>query len=300
VEEVVRFMHERKQLWAEGFRSLYYSLRHRLCPYFYAVFSTFEVLFLAAGIGGHQRETALINRSTRGFRLYLSSQGITFNAPLLEEKEKQPTHLAELKALAAALPTGSVVLPDEETKDDTADNTLVSMLLFQGHEEVHGLFDFLLNYKWEGDVPVLYSSHPFANCALRKLQLTYNGNFSRTSSDGKIETLKKIDLEGFIPPDQCMRLADVLKKTQQASFELTFHGIAGTAIFNFCPDPPHDPTPTPPPLPSAFSCIPHLPPAMLERSLLTGALAVNRLEFDAHAFKFQTSSLPEFEPQTSA
>lgn len=29
--------------------------------------------------GGHQRETAIINRSTRGFRLFLSSQGLSFS-----------------------------------------------------------------------------------------------------------------------------------------------------------------------------------------------------------------------------
>jgi hypothetical protein len=67
---------------------------------------------------------------------------------------------------------------------------------------VHGLFDLLLNFKWEGDVPALFSSQPFTNCALKKLQVTYNGSFSRTNSEGKIETLKKIDLEGFVSPDQ--------------------------------------------------------------------------------------------------
>ncbi|XP_028066211.1 uncharacterized protein LOC114269153 isoform X3 [Camellia sinensis] len=52
------------------------------------------------------------------------------------------------------------------------DNSPQSLLAFNGNQNVHGLYDFLLNYRFlltsltSMDVPVLYSPVPFQNAAL--------------------------------------------------------------------------------------------------------------------------------------
>ncbi|CAH2062645.1 unnamed protein product [Thlaspi arvense] len=52
------------------------------------------------------------------------------------------------------------------------DNSPQSLLAFSGHDNIHGLYDFLLNYRFNitslsgVDVPVLYSPVPFQNAAL--------------------------------------------------------------------------------------------------------------------------------------
>ncbi|KAE9116940.1 hypothetical protein PF007_g9471 [Phytophthora fragariae] len=48
-----------------------------------------------------------------------------------------------------------------------------SLLLFHGHDDVHGLYEFLINRApmSNQDVPELYALHPFANATIQSLQL---------------------------------------------------------------------------------------------------------------------------------
>lgn len=64
--------------WCDSFRSLFYLLRARQCPYFYICANTFTVLFRAAGICGLSEIHALLTPTTRGFRQSLKQEGEKF------------------------------------------------------------------------------------------------------------------------------------------------------------------------------------------------------------------------------
>ncbi|KAL3532203.1 hypothetical protein ACH5RR_005724 [Cinchona calisaya] len=57
------------------------------------------------------------------------------------------------------------------------DNSLQSLLMFTGNQSVHGLYDFLLNFRFffysltGMDVPLLYSRVPFENATLSAPQV---------------------------------------------------------------------------------------------------------------------------------
>jgi hypothetical protein len=105
---------------SEGFRSLYYLLRSKLCPFFYFKCVHYTVLFVGNNVGGYKGYTAIMSRSTKSLRdqlreksesfyfiLFLNkSQGILFEMPLASKSEKVVDELkeensAELKELRA-------------------------------------------------------------------------------------------------------------------------------------------------------------------------------------------------------
>lgn len=65
--------------WNESFRSLFYLLRARQCPYFYVCANSFTALFRAAGICGLSELHALLTPTTRGFRKALKQEGLFNN-----------------------------------------------------------------------------------------------------------------------------------------------------------------------------------------------------------------------------
>ncbi|GMF47307.1 unnamed protein product [Phytophthora fragariaefolia] len=96
-----------------------------------------------------------------------------------------------------------------------------SLLLFHGHDAVHGLYEFLINRApmSNQDVPEIFALHPFANATIQRLQVTLHGRVggfaagplsddqqSRTGA-----TLFRTEVVGFCFPSSIETLLGVLK-----------------------------------------------------------------------------------------
>ncbi|KAL2953863.1 hypothetical protein AAZX31_19G189600 [Glycine max] len=134
----LEFLRKRQVAWEESFRDLYYMLRKNICGLFYVSTAQFVVMFTGGDISGKSKCScnAYISQSTQGLR------------SLLRE------HTRRLRSLS------------------DVDNSPESLLVFSGNNNVHALYDFLLNYRFlltslsSVDVPVLCSPVPFQNSAL--------------------------------------------------------------------------------------------------------------------------------------
>lgn len=166
------FLSKRQNAWEDSFRSLYYMLRKNVCNIFYVCTAQFVVMFTSANISKEGKVVcnAYISQSTRSLRSLLKEHDICFSMPLSHSKVEQVSteDLAELSEierhnLGQTRRLGS--LSDE-------DNSPQSLLAIRGNESVHGLYDFLLNYRFimismtGVDVPMLYAPLPFENAAL--------------------------------------------------------------------------------------------------------------------------------------
>ncbi|KAF5734002.1 protein downstream neighbor of Son [Tripterygium wilfordii] len=166
------FLRQRQLAWEESFRSLYYMLRKSICKMFYVCTSHFVVMFTVDdGLGRTKRScNAYISQSTRGLRSLLRQHDVSFSMPLCYSKVEQATteDLVELSEIEKHN-LGQTRRPRSLAD---VDNTPESLLAFGGNEKVHGLYDFLLNYRSfltflaGADVPVLYSPMPFQNASI--------------------------------------------------------------------------------------------------------------------------------------
>ncbi|KAL2533456.1 hypothetical protein Adt_06807 [Abeliophyllum distichum] len=168
----VDFLSERQQAWEDSFRSLYYMLRKRICDIFYVCTAQFVVMFTGCNGSEDTKRSccAYISRSTRYLRSLLKEQDVSFSMPLCKSKVEETTaedlvELSEIEKhnLGETRPLETLT---------GVDNSPQSLLMFTGNKNVHGLYDFLLNYRsilaslTGVDVPVLYSPLPFQNAAL--------------------------------------------------------------------------------------------------------------------------------------
>ncbi|KAG3109483.1 hypothetical protein PI124_g5184 [Phytophthora idaei] len=101
-----------------------------------------------------------------------------------------------------------------------------SLLLFHGHDAVHGLYEFLINRApmSNQDVPVLYALYPFANASIKSLQVTSFGHVGAAATESVSEdqpsrsaTLFRIEILGFCFPSSIARLLAVLKDEWEAT-----------------------------------------------------------------------------------
>ncbi|KAG6770291.1 hypothetical protein POTOM_025968 [Populus tomentosa] len=166
------FIRKRQLAWEDSFRSLYYMLRKNICNIFYVCTSQFVVMFTNSDGPGRTAHlcNAYISQSTRGLRSLLREHDICFSMPLCHSKVEQVTtedlvELSEIEKQNLGQTRRLSSLSD-------VDNSPQSLLAFCGNKNVHGLYDFLLNYRSSltflsgVDVPVLYSPVPFQNAAL--------------------------------------------------------------------------------------------------------------------------------------
>ncbi|XP_031129127.1 protein downstream neighbor of Son [Ipomoea triloba] len=166
------FLSKRQQAWEDSFRSLYYMLRKNKCNIFYVCTAQFVVMFTGAGSLKENKCVcnAFISQSTRGLRSLLKEHDVCFSMPLCDSKveEVSKEDLFELSEIEKQN-LGKTTRPDTLAY---VDNSPQSLLAFMGNENVHGLYDFLLNYRYfltsltGMDVPMLYSPLPFENAAL--------------------------------------------------------------------------------------------------------------------------------------
>ncbi|KAI3889282.1 hypothetical protein MKW92_005736 [Papaver armeniacum] len=165
------FLSKRQMAWEDSFRSLYYTLRKSLCNIFYVFTSQFVVMFTAGHIQGKTERScnAYMSRSTTGLRSLLKEHDISFSMPLCLSEVEQTTmeDLVELSEIGKH----NVGQTRHLNSMSGIDHNSQSLLAFSG-KDVHGLYEFLLNYRsflisLNGvDVPVLYSPVPFQSASL--------------------------------------------------------------------------------------------------------------------------------------
>lgn len=165
------FLLKRHQDWEDSFQNLYYMLRKNMLNIFYVYTTQFVALFISGScLEKKQSSNAYLSQSTRGLRSLLRKHGVCFSMPLCSTEVEQATEddLIELSEIERRN-VGQALHLDALSD---VDNTTQSLLSFTGNENVHGLYDVLLNYKSllnslsAVDVPVLYSPQPFQNGCL--------------------------------------------------------------------------------------------------------------------------------------
>ncbi|XP_022747444.1 protein downstream neighbor of Son-like isoform X2 [Durio zibethinus] len=166
------FLRKRLGAWEESFRSLYYMFRENVCSIFYVCTSHFVVMFTAADGSGRSRRSyhAYISKSTRGLRSSLKEHDVSYSMPLCRSQVEQVTteDLVELSEIEKH----NLGQTRRMNSFSDVDNTPQSLLAVSGNQNVHGLYEILLNYRSfltflnAVDVPVLYSPVPFQNAAL--------------------------------------------------------------------------------------------------------------------------------------
>ncbi|KAJ8524342.1 hypothetical protein ON010_g16776 [Phytophthora cinnamomi] len=101
-----------------------------------------------------------------------------------------------------------------------------SLLLFHGHDSVHGLYEFLINRApmSNQDVPELYALHPFANATIQSLQVTSHGRVGGVATGSLSEdqssrtaTLFRTEVLGFCFPSSIEKLLGQLKDEWEAA-----------------------------------------------------------------------------------
>ncbi|KAK8961433.1 hypothetical protein KSP40_PGU015915 [Platanthera guangdongensis] len=165
------FLLRRQQDWEDSFRNLYFMLRKSICRMFYVFTSQFVVLFICNKLFGKRKScSAYISQSTRGLRSMLNDLDVCFSMPLCRVEVEHATEadLAELSEIQHRN-LGQAYHQDSVSG---IDNSSESLLAFTGNNNVHGLYDFLLNYRSfhksssHTDVPALYAPCPFPNASL--------------------------------------------------------------------------------------------------------------------------------------
>ncbi|KAK8504450.1 hypothetical protein V6N12_030546 [Hibiscus sabdariffa] len=134
--------------------------------------SHFVVMFTATDGSGRSRRSyhAYISQSTRGLRSLLKEQDVSFSMPLCHSQVEHVTteDLLELSEIEKH----NLGQTRRMNSFSDIDNTPQSLLVFSGNQNVHGLYEILLNYRSfltflnAVDVPVLYSPMPFQHATL--------------------------------------------------------------------------------------------------------------------------------------
>ncbi|XP_039131432.1 protein downstream neighbor of Son [Dioscorea cayenensis subsp. rotundata] len=168
----IDFLSKRQQDWEDSFQSLYFMLRKGLCNIFYVYTSQFVVLFVGGNFMGKNKLScnAYVSQSTSGLRSLLRKHDICFSMPLCHAEVERASEddLVELSEIEKRN-LGQTFLIDSLSD---VDNSPRSLLAFIGNENVHSLYDFVLNYRFffnsltGADVPLLYSPVPFQNASL--------------------------------------------------------------------------------------------------------------------------------------
>lgn len=233
---ILRTFNRRWTEWQVAFRSVYYLFRHEQVEYFYLQFPTFSILFTkssatslhsasSTGIGTTSHHicspVAIISRSTKAYRKQLSTKGVSFSLPLSKRKERvaeeddQESSDEQWNAKGIKVKKG--------LQDQVSNGDLDSLCVVRGRQQVHALFDVLINpIKRAGDVPRILSPGPFMNCSVQSLHVTKNGPTAPTRSGqntkgaaGAVGGTYALDLQGPIIPSSLISLCHLLSRTQR-------------------------------------------------------------------------------------
>ncbi|XP_023752935.1 uncharacterized protein LOC111901316 isoform X1 [Lactuca sativa] len=215
---------KRQLAWEASFRSLYVMMRNNICNLFYVCTGQFVAMF--TNLNGACN--AYVSQSTQSLRSLLKEQDIFFTMPLFNSKVEQATteelfELSEIEKhnLGKTRHTNSLF---------DVDNSPKSLLMFSDKKNVHGLYDFLLNYRFilpslnSLDVPLLYSAVPFENAAVSAPEVKCKevrrmDHMCAPTSDSYYSIELK---DAYLPPWIISSVCDAIKLNGDDTFEASF------------------------------------------------------------------------------
>ena len=207
----IAFLAQRWAEWEQSLRSLYYQLRTRRVHHFYVVSAQHTALFLAATSANAALPSAILSRSTAAIRNALSGLGVRYHAPYAKPTEAKP---ALTEAEVGRLPKGVKLVAPSEKRDD--DGQLSSLLVLSGREDVHGLFDFLLNAdRRSDDVPTLLCSAPFLHSTLSSLVVTPSSKPPSDSPElhaASEQSLCTVEVAGWVLPEALVGMVGAVRE----------------------------------------------------------------------------------------
>ncbi|KAJ7519675.1 hypothetical protein O6H91_20G050200 [Diphasiastrum complanatum] len=252
-----QFLAQRRHAWGDAFCSLYHMFRNQLCSLFYLCAQSFVVLFVDGDICGRKRGTfsAYMTRSTRGLRRLLQEQDIRFSMPLCKFEPGIATYeeLQDLREFERSNP-GQTRIVDSMV---TIDKSPKSLLAFLDNQNVHRLFNFLLNNRLMlnftiADLPTLHAPVPFHHASLRvpevrckEVQLPSatmqpgfqqsrkNSAYVEPHSETLMQTVYSLEIkDAQLAPWVVSKLCTVLQKSHCANFKASFVTDAFTEELN--------------------------------------------------------------------
>ncbi|KAK9079243.1 hypothetical protein SSX86_000913 [Deinandra increscens subsp. villosa] len=237
-EGQTNFLTKRQLAWETSFRSLYVMFRKNICNLFYVCTGQFVAMFANSNTSTESKTgyKAFVSQSTRTLRSLLKEQDISFTMPLCYSKVEQVStedlfELSEIEKHNLGKTRRTVSLSD-------VDNTPESLLVFSDNN-VQGLYDFLLNYRFLLpslnilDVPSLYSPVPFENAAVSAPEVkcrevrridhfsaltTNQPNHGSTSTSHYTIEIK----DAYLPPWLTSSVCDTLRSNGDNNFETSF------------------------------------------------------------------------------
>ncbi|TPX37047.1 hypothetical protein SmJEL517_g00845 [Synchytrium microbalum] len=211
-----------EEQWKQAIRSVYHSVRNNLTDEFYYINGEFSAHFRAGKSTKSGQCEAVISNATRGLRKSLEGEGIAFE--VCTRKKKWATEALpevtkdteqELEEMEQQQPGRTIVSNKEQEESSPS-------LHFKGHPGVHGVFDYLLNWRDEranrraAQLPILLSHKPFLHATLKSLEIVKNGkilnnsSFDSVSGMQKVETMYRLELVGHVLPRTMSILVELM------------------------------------------------------------------------------------------
>lgn len=229
-------------LWKRAFRSAYYTLRYQGPNYFYAVGANAVAAFYfqtrtellsqyfpsaAEDQASHDTDepelVGILSRSNHTIRSWFEREGIPFDIPFdTRKKNHEHSIMKDLteEDLKLILPNISASASTARTSDSSSLlNAESSVLVFQGHEGVHGLFEYLLNIDQLSKSNLLTKSQDFdllAPFAFENAELKIvkphiiEGIQHQHKHQLKHDTVHRLNFHDWVLPTTVMNLAQVI------------------------------------------------------------------------------------------
>lgn len=186
----------------------------------------------------HEVPCAVVSRSTKDFRALLKEYDIACSMPY-STNAKDEVNLDMAEELK--------ILGTKTTSSGNRSKTMESLLLFTGNQNVHGLYDIVLN-DLQPPAPrsnatltqTIYAAFQFDGATHQKVYCQFTQQKNTTNSN---EIIHRIDLSGIILPSKlallCKALQIAAKQTcgiDVPSFQLYLETVPWTAQFNIDED----------------------------------------------------------------
>eukprot|EP00833_Pecoramyces_ruminatium_P002221 jgi/Orpsp1_1/1176253/evm.model.c7180000056952.2 len=196
-KEEIQYYKKIDDEWKQSFRSLYFSLKNRLTDSFYYINSDFSVLFLSNNIILNSNSyQAVLTNSTSYIKSLLEDEGIVFTE-------------------IPYTPRNNINIKENDLQDRNG-----NCLLFNDTISVHGLFNFLLNWKLNQNfneifIPILISPNAFLNSSIKLNQLSKNSIVKRSIYNAKqrkniTDEIYQFTIKGFILPSSYYEIIHLL------------------------------------------------------------------------------------------
>eukprot|EP01135_Chromosphaera_perkinsii_P003902 Nk52_evm3s262 gene=Nk52_evmTU3s262 len=220
--------------------SAYDLFKNGKISHFYVDSNYFTTLFISDETGAADGYYAIINSSSKGLRTLLNKEEISYSLPLLKPVEASKDE----NAVDDELTDEERALKHLEARfEKSRQMSHETALLFEGLEEVHGLFDFMLNRNYLAavrsgrykksqngsshngtffcpDFPNIYCPAPFVNGSLRSLNIKYNGSVKVSKGGKGLDQTNIFEINGPILFSSLKALLKIFAISQPSGFEV--------------------------------------------------------------------------------